>query len=1006
MNKKFYLASFFSLFLCLSFYIKASAQTNFQIQGTVVGEDKLPLPGVNIIQKGTSTAVTSDANGKYAINVSDSQGTLVFSFMGYVKKEVPVNGRTTINISLEPDLKSLDEVVVVGYGTAVKKDLTGAVGTLSGELLTNRKSTRVGQALQGAIAGVSVTRSSGAPGAQSTIRIRGITTLGANDPLVIIDGVPGNMDNISPDDIENISVLKDAASSAIYGSRAAAGVILISTKRAKDGQSTLTYSNDFGMQRATSMPSFVDAPTYMRLFNEMKVNDGQSPIYDANTIANFYALNAAEPDKYPNTNWQKAYFRDKAFQHRHNLDISLGTKNLRSKVSLGYIDQDVMERNRSFNRYTLRVNNDLTISKNLSANVDFAYYRAQALSPTTGNINLVRQLPPIYDDYYSDGRFAPGKDGANPVANNIMGGLGNTRNNQFNGRLQLNYTPLKGLKLSGIIAPQLGFLIGDSFSQMVPYTALNDPSVTVNTFNNTNSLRRTNSYNQAINAQFLANYQITVANDHNLTALLGYENNTFRDETNTSFRDGYVLPDYQVIDAGSQVNWSNGGNGSESALRSFFGRINYNYQHKYLLQTNFRYDGSSRFAKEHRWGFFPSVSAGWVVTEESFFKDKTPFSFLKVRASWGRNGNEQIGNYSYQSLVNLGSTIMLNSAGAVVPVVTGNQLDFAVKDKTWETKEDYDLGMDMSFFNSRLNVSADYFNKNTFDILLNLPIPLITGLNATAQNAGSMYNKGWELQLGWNDKINKNWNYSVTANLSDYTNKIKDLKGTSTLNDLAFVEGQPYNVWYGYNNIGYFQDAADVAASAKLSGAEKPGDLKYLDVNGDGKITADKDRQALGNSLPRYLYGGNASVNYKNIDFGFSFQGVGKQLRKRSGYMVQPFHSNFGNVSTDIVDNYWTPTNKNAKYPRLAYTSEGVNYHTNSDFWLFNSSYFRIKDITLGYTFDRKTLDRMRIKGARLFVSGTDLFYKSNFPKGWDPEGNESENPMVKTYYGGLVITF
>lgn len=1005
MNQKFYLASFFALLLCLSFHIKASAQTNSQIQGTVVGEDKLPLPGVSIIQKGTSTGVTSDANGEYSINISGSQGTLVFSFMGYVKKEEPVNGRATINVSLEPDIKSLDEVVVVAYGTALKKDLTGAIGTLSGDLLTRSKTTRVSQALQGAIAGVSVTRSSGAPGAQSTIRIRGITTLGVNDPLVIVDGVPGNIDNISPDDIENISVLKDAASSAIYGSRAAAGVILISTKRAKDGQSTITYSSDFGIQKATAMPSFVDAPTYMRLFNEMKVNDGQSPIYDANSITNFAALNAAEPDKYPNTDWQKSYFRDKAFQQRHNLDISLGTRNLRSKVSLGYIDQDVLERNRSFNRYTLRVNNDLTINKNLSAKVDFAYYMAQALAPATGDINLVRQLPAIYDDYYSDGRYALGKDGANPVANNIMAGGNKTRNNQFNARLQLNYTPLKGLKLTGIFAPQLGFIIGERFSRMVYYTALNDPSLITNTFNTTNALTKSETYNQAINTQFLANYQITVAKDHDFTALLGYENNTFRDESSSLYRDGYVLPDYQVIDAGAKNNWSNGGNATESALRSYFGRIDYNYQHKYLLQTNFRYDGSSKFAKENRWGFFPSVSAGWVVTEESFFKDKTPLSFLKVRASWGRNGNQQIGNYSYQALINLSSTIMYNAAGVVVPVVTGNQLEFANKDKSWETKEDYNLGLDMSFFKNRLNVSADYFNKNTYDILLNLPIPLNLGLIATTQNAASLYNNGWELQVGWHDEINKDWNYSVSANLSDYTNKIKDLKGTSNLGDQALLEGQPFNVWYGYKNIGYFKDAADVAASAKLSGAEKPGDIKYLDVNQDGKISADKDRQVLGNSLPRYLYGGNVSVNYKNIDFGFSFQGVGEQLGKQAGYMVQPFQANFGNVSSYIVDNYWTPTNTTAKYPRLSYNSQAVNY-ANSDFWLFNASYFRLKDITLGYTFEPKTMGDIGIKGLRVFVSATDLLYISNYPKGWDPEGNQSENPMVKTFYGGLSITF
>ncbi len=996
--------TFLAIFILCSNYL--FAQIPVLIKGKVNDETGQPLVGATVLLTVEKKNVATDNNGNFTIQSNNSSNKVQISFVGYKTTELSLRvSGNSLTVALQKEGIEMNEVVVVGYGTATKKDLTGAVSTLSGDLLTDRKTTRVSQALQGAIPGVSVTRSSGGPAAGSTIRIRGITTLGVNDPLVIVDGVPGNIDNVSPDDIENISVLKDAASSAIYGSRAAAGVILISTKRAKNGQASITYSADFGLQKISSLPEFADAATWMRLNNEMKVNDGLTPIYSNDIINNYAALNAAEPDKYPNTNWQKTYFKKSAFQQRHNLDIAIGAKNVKTKVIFGYTDQPGMDPNRSFERYSLRVNNDLNINDKLSANVDLAFYRALAFSASSSDLFLVKQLSSIYDDFYSDGRYAPGKDGGNPLANNYLGGEYNSRNNQLNARLQLNYEPLKGLKFSGVFAPQLGFTKYSTFSKIVRYTALNDPSVIVNTSGTSNSLNESQEYSQAINAQFLANYQLTVAKHHSFTALLGFENNAFRNENSGQYRDGYVLTDYQVIDAGAKLNWSNSGNANESALRSFFGRLTYNFKNKYLLQTNFRYDGSSRFSQENRWGFFPSVSAGWVISEEDFLKDESRLSFLKIRGSWGRNGNQQIGNYSYQALVALGSTLFYNAAGQIVPASSGNQEDFAVRNKTWETKEDYDIGVDAGFFDNRLTINADYFYKNTYDILLNLPIPLSTGLNATSQNAGKLINKGWEAQVGWNDKINEDWSYSVSANLSDFKNRIVDLKGTSTLGDQAILEGQPYNAWYGYENIGYFKDAADVASSPKLTGAERPGDIKYRDINGDGKISADKDRVILGNALPRYMYGGNASLKFRQIDFGFSFQGVGKQLGKPQSLMYQPFIDNLGNVPVYMIDNTWTPDRPEAQYPRLTYNNRSGNY-ANSDFFLFNSAYFRLKDVTLGYTFSPKVLRHVGLKSARIFASATDLFALSNYPKGWDPEGGQSDNPIVTTYYGGLSVTF
>jgi TonB-linked SusC/RagA family outer membrane protein len=1001
------LSKFFSFFLLAMVAGFSAAHAQQVIKGRINDENGQPLIGATVYLTAEQKATATDVNGNFSITSHIKTNSVRISFISYKTQERALESfKDFTTINLDKEGSKLDEVVVVGYGTTAKKDLTGAVSTLSGNLISDRKVTQLTQALQGAIPGVAVTRTSGAPGSSGTILIRGVTTLGSNAPLVIIDGVPGQLDNVNPDDVENISILKDAASSAIYGSRAAAGVILVTTKRAKEGQATITYNGDYGWDKATMMPTYVDAPTYMRLFNEMKVNDGAAPVYDPAVIQNFAALHAADPDKYPNTDWQKDFFKNMAFHQQHDVDISVGTPNVKTKVMAGYLNEASLEPGRSFNRYSLRVNNDLRITDKLDANVDISYRRTAYITPSRSNVGGLRLLPAVYDDFYSDGRYAPGKDGENELALNALGGTSDTRYNKFSSRLQLNYNPVKGLKLSAIVAPQLNFSNSNSFSKMISYTSLADPSVIINTSGNTNSLTQTQTYEQDINMQALANYQVTIARDHNITALLGFEDNTFHNENTGEYRDGYVLPDYQVLDAGSKTNATNNGNADESALRSFFGRVTYNYKGKYLLQANARYDGSSRFAAATRWGFFPSVSAGWVVTEEEAFKDKLPFSFLKVRGSWGRNGNQEIGNYSYQSLISLSSVLFYNSAGQITPVTGGNQLYYALKDISWETKQDFDLGVDMAFLNNRLSVTADYFDKKTFDILLNLPIPLNTGLLATSQNAGTMLNKGWELQVGWNDKLDKNWKYNVSVNLSDYTNKIVDLKGTSTLGAQALLEDQPYNVWYGYQALGYFKDAADVTASAKLTGGEKPGDIKYRDMNGDGKITADKDQVPLGNSLPRYLYGGNAGISYKNIDFGCSFQGVGKQTGKLTADMVQPFQGNYGNVKTSYLGNYWTPDNPNAKYPRLSYTNVNVNYSPNSNFWLFNAAYFRLKDIRLGYTFNPALLKHIGIKKARVFVAATDAFTVSNYPKGWDPEGTRADNSIVATYYTGVSLTF
>lgn len=995
----------------------SSPDTSLVLSGDVLNETGLPVPGVSVLIKNSPNGTSTDDEGHFVLKIPGPSAVLELSSLGYAKQYFPVNGQQRVTIRLQQSSAGkLDDVVVVGYGTSSVKDLTGSVTSINGNLITMRKTTQVSQALQGAIPGVYVSRSSAAPGATGTIRIRGNTTLGikgsgGNDPLIIIDGVPGNIDDMSPDDIDNISVLKDAASAAIYGSRAAAGVILVTTKRTKNNQRSFTYNTDFGFQQVTVQPSFTDAPTYMRLYNEMLVNDGRTPIYADTLINNYLEKNKQFPDLYPNTNWQKDYLSSTAFQHRHSLDISLGANAIRSKVSIGYINQDGLEPQRRYERINLRLNNDFDISPRLKASVDAAYKRTYNHGiPGVADVNGsriydARKLPPIYDDYYENGRYAPGKDGLNPIAIVNRGGFTDGRYNQLYARLLLEYTLFKGFKLTGIFAPKLDFNRDRSFSRVVEYgSATNSDNIIVR-YGTTNALSEVQGYSQAINSQLLANYSFTRWRDHHFSLLAGMENNTFHSEASNIYRDGFTLPDYTVIDAGSKQNWSNGGNTEESALRSFFGRFKYSYQNKYYLQTNMRYDGSSRFAPGNRWGFFPSVSAGWTVSEEPFLKN-APFSFLKLRVSWGRLGNQNIGgNYPYITPIQLSNSLLYDNAGNLLSVQSAAQTQYAIKDIRWETTETTDLGVDMNFFQNKLSITADYYSKRTYGILLQLPVANYIGLGAPFQNAGRLNNKGWELQAGWSDHLGKDIQYNISVNVYNNRNKVVDLKGISTLDDQAIMEGQEMNVWYGYKALGYFQSTEEIARSATMTGLEKPGDIKYQDMNNDGKITPDKDRVVLGTSQAHFVYGGNLGLTVKNFDFGCSFYGVGSRRSRISSLMSQPFVENYGNVPAYLVNNYWTPDRPNAQYPRLTYANRSVNY-VNSDFWLFNGAYFRIKNITAGYTLPATAVKKMGLKGARVYLTATDLFYLSKFPKGWDPETSSSNYPITTTYLAGISIQF
>lgn len=994
------------------------AQTK-ELRGTVTDAvTRTPLGGVSITVPQSSVGTTTDSLGQFILQVPSGTMVITASIVNYQPQNVDISDGNISNIRLTPAPKGLDEVVVVGYGTQKKKDLTGSVSTINARDVGGRQTVQVSEALQGSIAGVTVTRSSSAPGAGATIRIRGITTTGNNNPLFLVDGVPvSSIDNVNPNDVESISVLKDAASAAIYGSRGAAGVVLVTTKRGKTGQSDVEYNYEYGIQKPTALPKFVGVQDYMRYFNEQATNDGAGAgPYPQALIDTYLDSNRINPDKFPNTNWQDVTMKHKyAPRQRHDLVLTMGTGKLKTKASLGYQKAGAFYDNYDYERYLFRLNNDLQLNEKLSANLDLAYKRTKInniiATPGFGSpIYEGRVLPPIYDDYYDGGGYAPGKDGRNPIAQIYEGGYSLEDYHQVMGRLSLNFKPIKDITVTALISPTFDFDRNKSYAKQIKFLDKNDPSrVLFTNLRTTTFLSEGRNESVTLNGQFLVNYNKEFGKHHSVSALAGYEENYSRFETTGASRDGFALNGFPYLSVGSQEFRDNFGSASEASLRSFFGRVSYNFDEKYYVQGNIRSDNSSRFGKDFRNAIFPSVSAGWVVSQENFLKNIDWLSFFKLRASVGETGNERIGNYPYQANLDA-STALFYQGLTVIPLSGYAQTTFAIPNITWETTRTADVGIDLSFARNRLNVTADYFERKTTDILLVKDIPNYVGFNDPVDNLGSLSAKGWELELGWRDKIGK-LNYSISANVSDAKTKMIAISNPGALGSIVNIQGQEFNAWYGYKSGGIFQDAAEVAANPVFPNT-KPGDIKYIDLNKDGKISSDGDRVILGGSLPRYQYGGNIHADYRGLDFTIVWQGIGKKLSLLPGEATQPFAEAFGNMPASMTGRFWslnnTPEqNRAAFFPRLSRASNGNNYLV-SDHYIISGAYFRLKNITAGYTLQPAVFKKAGIKSIRIYGAVNDFLTLDKFPDyiDADPEVANFGYPIVTTFLAGATIRF
>jgi len=999
--------------------VQTLQQQGKTVRGTVTDSNGEPVIGATIVVKDKpSQGTVTDIDGNFILSNLPENAVLQVTYVGMKPQEIITAGRNMINIIMESDIELLDEVVVVGYGTMKKSDLTGSVTSVQGDIIANKKTMKVGEALQGLLPGVTVTRSGSRPGANPSIKIRGVTTIGNSDPLVIVDGVPGSISNINPNDIENISVLKDAASASIYGSKAATGVILITTRRAEKDQFELSYNFDYGIDKLTTRPYYLDAVGFMKIQNELKWNDNHNtgseyPLFPKDLIENYASLHAQNPDQYPDTDWLGLLLKDKVPRQSHLLSVTAGSEKIRTKVSIADDLSNGLYEKLSYERISVRANNDITVNKYISAAIDLNYIRLiDKEAAFAGDTYMGSYATAAYAAMWSDGRVGEGQTTYNPYALIMFGGDMNGLSNLGGGKITLDITPITGLKLSATYAPNFSTYKSKTFKKAIPYTRWNEPDYIAGYINSakTTSLteNRTDGFNET--TQLLINYNNKLGS-HNVNLMTGFESYYSFNESEGAFSDNMVLFSYPYLDLANSNYLSVNGNAYEYASRSYFGRIIYDYDNRYLLQANARYDGSSRFHKDYRWGFFPSFSAGWVMSRESFMEGIDKLSFLKLRISWGSLGNERIGNYPYQSTIEFGQNIEFKGnipASAQTAAIT----KYSIQNISWETTESLDVGIDATFFDNKLGMTFDYYEKVTRDMLLNLEIPDYIGLDNPDQNTGSMNTKGWDFDLRYNSAFG-DLKYSISLNLSDYKSVMGDLGGTEFLGNQVKFEGSEFNEWYGYKTDGLFQTQDELDNSPVLNNQTRVGDIKYVDISGangvpDGMITPEYDRVLLGGSLPRWLYGGNITLDYKDFDFSLVIQGVGKQNVRLHPYMV---YNENNDVPKYFVGKFWShyntaEQNLEAAYPRLSTTCWSDNYNTLSDFWLFNGGYFRVKNITLGYTIPKAFSQKILLQNARIYGSLSDFFTIDRFPEGWDPETQPNSYWITSSFIMGVSVNF
>ncbi|MES2773848.1 MAG: TonB-dependent receptor [Bacteroidota bacterium] len=1032
-NRK--LLSYCSLFGFLLLISLTTFSQSVTVKGNVTSAgDNAPVAGVSVTVQGSGKGTKTDQNGFFSLSVTGKKPVLLFSNVGFQTYTLKWDGASIIDVKLEPSVSALQDVVVVGYGVQKKINQTGSTQTIKFDDAVNQPVTNSGQLMYGKFSGVQLTQSSGLPGADaSSIVIRGVGTFGATTPLVVIDNIQYSgldaFNNLAPSDIETISVLKDASASAIYGARGANGVIVVTTKKGKSGSMSIVYNNYVGLQEVTTVPTYLDAVNYARLKNErdINLNGANAPIrYSDADIQSI--IDGSNPDKYTNVNWAKEILRTAPIQS-HYLAFSGGNDKTTFRVSLGYLGQEAVVKGKfKSDRYNLSLNinskvkNWLTISN--VTNTFWTKFKgpaggAGAITDETGIINQFQRSAPTVPVFYSNGKYGV-VDGSYlkvnasfPITHALRRGLlGDYQSDDINiaERFGVKADLTKNLSFETSGSVNLSFGNVSNFS---PTDATYDSDGNLVGQSLVNTLTNSTSFNYRLLNENILRYSRKFSEKHDLSVLLGHSVIYNKTDGFSGSLQGFPSNSIQEFDGGGVLNPSVSGSAAEESVQSFFSRINYVYNGKYLFEFNVRRDGSSKFNQARRYANFPSGSAGWRVSQEKFMSNVKWISDLKLRASWGITGNDNIGNYIFNQTYNSNIDYFLGTS-TIVGAVALTRL--ANPDITWETVEQYDIGLDASLFRNSLSITADYFKRNSTDVLYgNFPVPSTIGVtNLAAKNAASMVNSGLELALTYRGNI-KALGYSVGGSVSKFaTNRVTGLgdKGLETINAESIVRiGAPFNAYYGYQVAGIFQTAAEVTAAPKQFGSVRtaPGDFKYADLSGpkgipDGVVDA-FDRTVIGNPFPKMIYNFNASLNYKGFDLSILFEGVNGLERLLNDNGQLPFEGDRNNALSYWVDR-WTPNNPSTTLPRLG----GQNNAVVSTFYIEDASYLRLKNLELGYAVPSAFTQKFGVSRLRIYAGAQNLLTFTKM-ENFDPErargGNTDQlTPLYKVYTFGLNLKF
>ena len=1001
------LFKFLALF-CMAF---TSAQ-NVNISGTIQDESGIPIPGVNIIVKNTTKGSVSDFDGNFTVTDVEIGSTLTFSYIGYITKELVIANSNNVSVTLQEDIAKLDEVVVIGYGTQTKKEITGAVSVVSSESIEALNPTRIEQALQGQVAGVNITTQSGTPGGASTISIRGVSTNGDNRPLILVDGnIIEDLSVLNPNDIESMNILKDATA-GIYGVRAANGVILITTKKGRrEMPITVEYNAYGGFQQTTRKIPVLNATEYAAIVNEAYAAGGNTPPFtDLSSLGK-------------GTDWQDLLFENAPTQN-HNILFRGGGKNSTYSYSGSFLTQDgiVGGSKSNFTRFTNNASYSVEFLKNFKFTTGLTLMRTNKRNlPENSNSSLLSNainMAPTFTVYDENGDYtlAEGLGGEviNPLAQ-IDDTFNRGKVMKLSGNAGLSYKFLDHFTALSSIQWNYAEVAGKIFEPIAYFGSGKNSNVS------RSSVRETLDYYKDYTFDATISYENQFNDVHNISAVLG--TSVVKSTGEFMGATGYDIKDNRFenasIELASDVELDSrftGRNGFfDTRLLSYFGRLQYNYDGKYLISAVVRRDGSTAFGPENRFGIFPSGSIGWIASDENFLKDSNFINFLKIRASYGILGNDRIPAYRYISLLNGEGTYIFNDV-ELIGKASGGIANPEIK---WEKQKTFDIGLDMRFLANKLDITADYFKRRTDDLLV---IPQVSGLlgtgGAPVVNGGEVENEGLEFAIGYSDNFSENFKFSVKYNVTYLRNEVLSVNtdtgflaggefGISQPAPSRMEAGFPMGYFYGYQTAGIFQNQAEIDASAIGDIVPQPGDIKYVDQNGDGAITLD-DRVNLGNPIPDATMGLNISLDYKNFDFGaFVFASIGNEI-------VRNYER--GQQKTNRTISYldrWTGEGTSNTFPRV--TNGATPNGLFSDFYVEDGSFVRLQNVQLGYTFSDKLLEDLNISRLRLYVSASNLFTLTEY-KGYDPTGStgapigggidQGFYPSAKTFLLGINLKF